>query len=111
MNLSFNGFNENVLTFEADSTLERAGVFVKFTSEGKVAPCEQGEKICGYAVNVRDGFAAVQLKGYVCAPKEGTVDYGYQGVGVTASGKLTADASGTQVLVVSADADTVGIIL
>ncbi len=111
MNLSFNGFNENVLTFEADSTLETAGVFVKFTSEGKVAPCTQGDKICGFAVNVRSGFAAVQLKGYVCAPKEGELGFGWQGIAATAQGKVAADESGTQVLVVSADADTVGIIL
>ncbi|MBQ4569597.1 MAG: hypothetical protein IJA62_06060 [Ruminococcus sp.] len=111
MNLCFNGFGENVLTFEADSTLETAGVFVKFTSDGKVAPCAQGDKICGYAVSVRAGYAAVQLKGYVCAAKEGDLDFGWQGVSAGGKGKIAADANGTQVLVVSADADTVGFIL
>lgn len=111
MNFNFNGFNENVLTIEADSKLDKAGVFVKFTAEGKVTPCTQGDKICGYAVNVRDGYAAVQLKGYVCADSDGGVDCGWQFVSVTTDGKLTIDADGMQVLVISAGSDTAGIIL
>lgn len=111
MNLSFNGFNENTLTFEAEDTLTQAGVAVKITAEGKVAPCEEGDKICGYAVNVREGYAAVQLKGFAAFPKEGDITPGWQTIAATASGKVTVSESGTEMLVVAVDADTAGIIL
>ncbi len=111
MNLSFNGFNENVLTFEADSTLTKAGVPVKFTQDGKVAPCAAGDRICGFAVNVREGYAAVQLKGYVQTMVQGTLGFGWQTVAAAENGRITADSDGTQVLVVTVDNDTAGIIL
>lgn len=111
MNLSFNGFGENTLTFEADSTLTQAGVPVTLTSEGKAAKANVGDKICGFATNVRAGYVAVQLKGFVAVPKEGELTPGWQTVAATAEGKIAADENGTQVLVVSVDADTAGIIL
>lgn len=111
MNISFNGFGENTVTFEADESLNAAGVPVRITEDGKVAPCAEGDLVCGVAVNVREGFAAVQLKGYVSLPAEGSVGYGWQNITATADGKVQTSDNGTQVLVVASEGDTVGFIL
>lgn len=111
MNLSFNGFGENTLTFEADTTLTQAGVLVTLNEQGKAAMAQAGDKICGYAQNVRAGYAAVQLKGFVSVPKEGEITPGWQTVSATDEGKLVADENGIKVLVVCVDDDAAGIIL
>lgn len=111
MNVSFNGFGENVITFEADSALVQAGVAVKITEEGKAAPAAAGDKICGVAVNVRAGYTAVQLKGYMELESAEKIPCGFANVGVDAQGKLVADSEGTQVLVVVSEADKAGFIL
>ena len=111
MNVKFNGFGENVLTFEADSALTQAGVAVALDEEGKVYPAASGDKICGVAVNVRDGYAAVQLKGYTELAAAEKIPCGYQCVGVDGQGKLVADGSGTQVLVLMSQGDKAGFIL
>lgn len=111
MNLSFNGFGENVITFEADPALDCAGVAVKVTQEGKAAAAAAGDKICGVAVNVRAGFAAVQLKGYMELASAQKIPCGYQNVSVDAQGKLVTSDEGTQVLVVTSEEDKAGFIL
>ncbi len=111
MNISFNGFGDNTVTFEADTSLTCAGVPVTITQQGKAALCEEGDTICGVAVNVRGGYAAVQLKGYVELPVSGDCGYGFVKLVAAADGKVKVSDSGNPVLVVSADADTVGFIL
>ncbi len=110
MNISFMGFGENTVTFQAEDTLTK-GVPVKITAEGTAAPCEAGDKICGVAVNVRDGYAAIQLKGYAEFKCADTIDCGYQYIGAGANGTVEQDNSGREMLVVSSSEDTVGIIL
>ena len=68
MNVNFNGYDENVLTFEAGTNLKAAGVPVKMTDDGKVAACTSGDVFCGICLSLRDGYATVQLKGYVTMP-------------------------------------------
>lgn len=111
MNISFNGFGENTVTFEADASLTKAGVPVTITAEGKAAPCTNGDKICGVAVNVRAGYAAVQLQGFVQLPADSAIDCGFNTVSATADGKVAADDNGREVLVITSDGDTVGFIL
>ena len=111
MNISYNGFMENTMTSEADETLEVAGVPVKVTSEGKVSPCAEGDKICGVAVNVREGYVSVQITGFVELPCEGSIEAGYQTVAAAKNGAVKADASGREVLVLKAENGTVGFIL
>lgn len=111
MNTSFKGFGENAVTFEADTTLTTAGVPVKITAGGKVAPCANGDKICGVALSVRDGFACVQLKGYTELPLDGEVALGFVSIAAKTGGKVSANAAGREVLVLSAENGTVGFIL
>ena len=65
MNVNFNGYGENVATFIADSALTEAGVPVKISADGTVAKCASGDLFCGICLGVRDGYATVQLSGYV----------------------------------------------
>jgi len=67
MNIGFNGFCENTVTFEADETV-RKGSLVKIINDNTVSACESGDKVCGVCVNVREGYAAVQLNGYAEIP-------------------------------------------
>jgi hypothetical protein len=65
MNVNFNGYGENVLTFIADSSLVEPGGFVKMTADGTVGKCSAGDIFCGVCVGLRGGYAAVQMSGYV----------------------------------------------
>lgn len=111
MNVSFNGFGENVLTFEASGTIAAQSP-VMVTDNGKVAAASG--VFCGICTAVRNGYAAVQVKGYVTVPYSGTAPT----VGFVklkgADGKAVVDAAnGREYLVIDVDttAKTAGIIL
>lgn len=114
MNISLNGFREAMVTFEAETGLG-AGVPVKLTGSGTVGPCADGDAFCGVAENVRGGYAAVQLSGYVCLPYSGAAPaVGYQALCAAADGKVkTAETGGRSLLVTDVDetAGTCGVIL
>ena len=111
MDVNFNGYNENVLTFIADSGITNPGVPVKISASGKVSKCSTNDVFCGVCVNVRDGYAAVQLSGYVVVPAAAKLNVGYQKVAVNSAGKLAANENGREVLVVISSATEAGIIL
>ena len=111
MNVSFNGFGENVLTFETQGTITaQAPVMVTDKRKG-----QRGKRrVLRNLHHVRNGYAAVQLKGYVRVPYSGTAPtVGF--VKLKASdGKAVVDASnGREYLVIDVDttAGTAGIIL
>lgn len=109
MDINFNGFKENVLTFECESTVA-AGKLVKMSASGKVANAAADDTFIGVAVSVRGGYAAVQLDGYIEMPKSGTVNVGYNKL-VAASSGVKAAQSGIDRLVLYSDDTTVGFIL
>lgn len=109
MNISFNGFGENVLTFECTSTVA-AGDLVKMSASGKVTKVSANDGFIGKCVGVEDGYAAVQLSGYMEAAKSGTVNVGYNKLVAASSGVKTAE-SGIDRLVIFSDDSTVGFIL
>lgn len=112
MNISFKGFDEKAVTFEADSTLKKAGVAVTVKANGKVAPCAEDDRICGVALSVRDGYAAVLLRGYAELPYSGNIAPGFQNLAVNENGKIEINEDGREILVVSVNSDgTAGIIL
>ena len=99
MEINFNGYQENVLTFECESTVSK-GDFVAMSASGKVTkPAESS-----------NGYAAVQLDGYVEAPKTGTINVGYCKL-VTAETGIKTGSSGSDRLVIYSDDTTVGFIL
>ncbi len=111
MGINFKGYGENVVTFNADSALTEAGVPVKMSADSTVGKCSANDKFCGICVNVRGGYAAVQLAGYVVVPVASKLTVGYQKVAVNAAGKIAANENGREVLVISSSATEAGIIL
>lgn len=109
MNISFNGFMENTVTFECDESL-KAGMPVTIT-DGKAAACAEGDKICGVCLSVREGFAAVQVAGFVKLPVSGSVATGFVSIAAAADGKVSVSDTGREVLCVCTDTDTAGFIL
>ena len=109
MNISFAGFKENVLTFECTNTVKK-GDLVKMSASGKVTKAAVNDSFIGVCVGENDGYAAVQLNGYVEAAKSGTVNVGYAKLAATASGVKAAE-SGIDRLVIYTDDSTVGFIL
>ena len=83
--ISFDGIGQELVTFEAASGVT-AGHVVKLTDNGKVAKCDAGDAFCGAALNVRGGYAGVQLRGFVTLKCAGSETVGYN--------SLVADGSG-----------------
>lgn len=109
MEISFAGYRENVLTFECESTV-KANDLVKMSASGKVAKCAANDAFIGKCVSAKDGYAAVQLDGYVETAKTGAVNVGFNKLAVAASGVKTAE-TGVDRLVIYSDDTTVGFIL
>lgn len=112
MSVSFNGFNENVATFEAASGVA-AGKPVMVSANNKVQAVTSGA-FCGICTNVREGYAGVQLKGFVTVPYSGSVSVGYQKLAAASGGKVAVDTTnGKEYLVVEVNstAGTVGFML
>ena len=111
MMVNFNGFGENSATFEADSSLTTVGVPVKISGDGKVSACAGGEAFCGICTHLRDGFATVQLAGYVTMPAAEKIATGYTNISAGADGTVSASGSGREYLVLDSTQTTVGFIL
>lgn len=111
MNVNFNGYRENVLTFIADSSLTEPGVFVKVTADGTVGKCASGDVFCGVCVGLRGGYAAVQLNGYVKMPASAKIAAGYKKLAAGDNGKAAVNTNGREVLVLDSTATEVGFIL
>ncbi|MBQ2444690.1 MAG: hypothetical protein II501_05375 [Clostridia bacterium] len=111
MKVDFNGFNENVLTFEADSSVTEKGQWVQLSDNGTVEQATSGTALVGVTVNVRGGFCAVKIGGTVTAEKSGDIDLGYGKLIYTDEGIAQGTDSGREHLVLSVDSDTVTFIL
>ena len=95
MNVSFSGYGENVATFEAASGVEK-GAPVMISANGKVSAATG--QFCG-----KEGYAAVQLSGYVRLPYDTAPSLGYSLISVS-DGKITADDStGREYLIIDLD--------
>ena len=111
MNVNFNGYGENVLTFIADSGLTETGVPVKISDDGTVAKCSANDVFCGVCVGVRGGYAAVQLAGYVRVAAAARIEPGYKKLAAGSTGNVAVNTSGRELLVVDSTAKEAGIIL
>lgn len=112
MNVNFNGYNENVVTFAVDNSTVTMGTPVKMTGSNTVGACEDGDTMAGVAVNVRNGYAAVQLSGYIEMPTSDTsLETGYQNIAVAGDGEVALSDNGREYLVVSVGDGIAGFIL
>ena len=111
MNISFQGFHENVATFAGDLP---AGRPVKLSASGTVSACASDNVFCGVSGGGRDGYLSVQLTGYVCLPYSGTAPTaGYGKLVADSNGGVKTGASGREHLILTVDTvhKTVGFIL
>ena len=97
MNVSFGGIGEMAVTYLADDTVA-AGYPVKMSGNGTVTVCGTGERFCGIAVGKSDdGYATVQMKGFITMPYSGTnrPTPGYKNLVANGSGGVKVDAAAT----------------
>lgn len=111
MNVNFSGYNENVVTFEVDESTVVMGCPVKMTSSDTVGLCEDSDVMSGVALNVRNGYCAVQLTGYIEMPTDETFEVGYNKICAAADSKVKSSDSGREYLVVHTQPGVVGFIL
>lgn len=110
MDISFNGYDEGIVTFEAESDVH-VGQPVMVCDSGKVKAAAGA--FCGICTGLRNGYAAVQLRGYVKVPYKDTLAVGYKKLSAS-DGKVSEDTSGgREILVLDIDksAGCAGIIL
>ena len=97
MKVSFNGYGEQVATFETGSNVIVGGP-VAITGNGIVSGAVTGGDFCGICVSNENGYAAVQMKGYMKAEYTGTVNAGRVNLTGVVGGKVKA-ATGAEVTV------------
>ncbi len=113
MNVSFNGFNQNVLTFISEDDIS-ANTPVKMADNGEVTACADGDEFIGVAVSSRQGYTGVQMTGYTKMPYTGTAPtVGYKTIAADAACGVKVAQTGKKVLVLEVDTTnkTVGFIM
>ena len=103
MNVSFEEIGRLSVTFAQENCA--GGQVCKVSGNGKVAPCAEGEKLCGIVEHVRGGHAAVQVAGFAEVKYTGTMSLGYVNLCANGQGGVKA-GTGREYLVVSVDEKT-----
>lgn len=115
MSISFGGVGELCVTFKTNGSVTK-GCPVKMSANDTVAACADGDRMIGVAIDVsNDGYATVQLAGFVTMSYTGTAPtVGYAALVANGNGGLkTVSTGGGEYLVldVDASANTVGFII
>ena len=101
MNVSFEEIGRLAVTFGSEGC--QAGQVCKVSANGKVAPCADGDKLCGIVEHVRGSHAAVQVAGFAEVSITGAVGVGYVNLCADGSGGVKADTAGQKYVVVDVD--------
>lgn len=112
MSVSFQGTQEVVMSFEAGSVT--VGAPVAISNNNQVSDATDGQLPVGVALHVRQGIAAVQMKGYLELPYSGTVpSLGWSRFVADGLGGVKTAADGLACLIVNVDSatQTVGLYL
>jgi len=107
--ISFEGIGEVMATFEAEENV-KAGQVVKVSGNGTAAPCAAGDRPAGVAAAVKNGCAAVQVRGFATVSATG-VGIGWAKLSADGSGGMAADENGADYLVVQADGEGTTVVL
>ncbi|MFA9382097.1 MAG: hypothetical protein ACERKO_13660 [Acetanaerobacterium sp.] len=112
MNVSFEGYNERVITFAVQEDVQ-AGDLVSVSDSGTVEKAADGDLITGVARTVRGGFAGVQVSGYASVAADGEVAVGWQTLVCDGENGMrpAGEGGGRQLLVVEIGSGTAGILL
>lgn len=115
MSISLKGYENKTITIEAGSSLT-VGSPVELDSDGKAVDASSGDYFIGVCTAIRNGWASVQLDGYVEVKYNGTAP-GYGLVKLVANGSSKVKAGGAddialyKVVKVDTANTTVGFIL
>lgn len=105
MSISFEGFDNKLLTFETSTAIE-AGTPVKLTGSGTVAAADDGENFIGIAVSCRDGIAGVIVRGTVQVDcSDVSIDCGYNKLTSAGGTEVRADDDGILMTVLEIDSN------
>ncbi|MGN0537655.1 MAG: hypothetical protein ACI4M3_06730 [Acutalibacteraceae bacterium] len=112
MKVKFDGYGEKLLTFECTESV-KAGDLVKIVGSETVGVCSSGDKFIGVCKTVRDGFASVQLSGYIELPYSDSITVGNAVLTADGSGGVKISESGTSYWVIAVDTvnKTAGILM
>lgn len=109
---NFKGLNSEVATFSCNSSVTQAGQLVKLVGNGAVGKCTSGDQPIGVVVSVRNGYAAVAVRGFVEVPHDGTVTVGYRNLSASDDKTVKLDnTNGIKCLVLEAKNGVVGFLL
>ena len=111
MNIDFTGVGAVVATFECEDNVTEAGQLVALSGSGRVGACENGNHPMGMVKSVANGYAAVQVRGYINAKNYGSITAGYKCLTALDEYTLKEDPNGAQRLVIYATDDYVGVLL
>ena len=103
MNVSFEEIGRLDVTF-GQTGCEGSQV-CKVSGNGAVAPCAEGEAVCGGVESVRGGVAAGQVAGFAGVAVSGALNVGYVNLCADGQGGVKAGA-GREYLVGSGDENT-----
>lgn len=107
MKVSFEGVNEQVLSFKSASTTDGAleGKFVKMSANFTVNTCAATNAFAGICIHDEDGFADVMTHGYVeCAYTGSTAPaVGYAILNCASATAVQTAEAGREVLVLKVD--------
>ncbi len=111
MNVSFFGIGELTATFQASGEVQ-VGNPVKISGNGVVEACGAANDVpIGVAVSCKDGYAGVQLKGYVRLPAAAGLSVGWKKISLTKDGAVQAGEAGREVLVMDVAEGMCGLML
>lgn len=106
MNVSFEGVNEQVLSFKSASGDNAAvkGKFVAMSDNFTVARCGASDTFVGMCIKNSDGFADVMTHGYIeCKYSGSEPNVGYCKLSCPAADTVKAAEAGREVLVLKVD--------
>ena len=108
MNVSYEEIGRVAATFPQNGCT--AGQVCKINSSGTVVPCASGDKFIGVVEGVRNGFAGVQVEGFVRVPSSGSFGTGFLQLCADGEGGAMIGA-GREYLVISWDPVTETIVI
>ena len=112
MNIDFKGYNENVITLKADSTLPEGaqGATVTLSGQGTATLAPDNSFVLGVCLSVRNGYASVQTTGYTRVKTTGKLTPGCRAILSDGKGGVKASDSGKLHFVLDSTDNEAGIL-
>ncbi|HJB56748.1 MAG TPA: hypothetical protein H9714_04260 [Candidatus Flavonifractor intestinipullorum] len=114
--VSFEGIGQVMATFPAAQDAQGGekvaeGIPVKLGATGVVDVCADSDAFIGVARAVRDGCAAVQVRGFVQVKATGSISAGMVNLAADGTGGVKQSSSGKSYLVAETGGETITILL